>query len=274
MSKFYKKLVTASRPADPAVNTTNYNGIWNIKTQRLLQSAGIWNLGTVIPIDFLVVGGGGNSAIGSGQQPGGGGGGFIENLGVAIPLGKTISITAGTTATASRVSLTLGNVTTATYIAGGGTVGTSGSPQNNQVGTFLDTGVIGPGGGGAGGPGSAVSSNGGPGLFSTILGRKVAGGGGGGDSVAGFGTAGRGLDGGGNGSNSTNGTNATDYGGGGGAPQDSVYFNTGQGYPGVVIIRHLNTYNLPKVVTGNPTIVNANGYVTYTFFNRTGSILF
>ena len=41
MSKFYKKLVTASRPADPAINTKNYNGIWSVKNQRVLQASGI-----------------------------------------------------------------------------------------------------------------------------------------------------------------------------------------------------------------------------------------
>jgi len=299
MSKFYKKLVQPGRPSDPAV--TGAGGIWTSREQRLARASGIWPVGVIPTVNYLVVGGGGGGGgstqgAGTGQGGGGGAGGLITGS-----FGPTYN------QPVSSYGYTL------TISIGGGGVGRS---ENQLAGNGGDSSVtgqylnlIGYGGGGGGGnsiQGAAGGSGGGGGGY------YPSGGAAGGSPTqpssiyGGLGNAGSagnypGGGGGGSGGPGTTGLNSgQSYGGPGtyvsvgsgssysdtfakgGGILDYTGYGTG-GYPGqpsgvngkdgVVILWWPATYIRPSSITGTYTTVIENGYRIYRFTGN-GTIRF
>ncbi len=171
------------------------------------------------------------------------------------------------------------------YVAGAAGAGTPGQGNNGGSGSpNVSSGNASAGGGG--GAGSAgdnavdknAGGNGGAGLSNSITGSAVnyAGGGGGGCGLNSSGSPGSGgIGGGGSGGKNYTGGNATaNTGGGAGGGGGSLYYNSGAGGSGIVILRYPNTrtVTIGSGLTGSTATTGSDKVTTLTA--GTGNIQF
>lgn len=254
------------------VTATAASGIWSPSMAAGYIKASKWP-GTLILVDYFVVGGGGGATggIGSVNYGSGGAGGVVRTSNnfafipattytVTVGTGGAGNASAGVNGGSSIISGT--GIITITATGGNG-AGNSFAGASNADFNGAASGVGSyAAGGGAGAGGNASNQNGGIGISTSWTGSAVFYGGGG---IGGpDGTSGSGV-GGVYGSSAV--TNSG--GGGGGGGSGGPY---GSGASGAVLFREPDTRTL-ATTTGSPTIILNGGYRIYKF-TSSGSITF
>jgi hypothetical protein len=267
VKRYIGGIITANTPN---ISATNTPGIWNLSAVAGYVAGLKWP-GTVVAIEYYLVGAGGGATGGvSAVNFGSGAASGVVRTGTAnfVP-GSSYTVTVGAggagaaSVTGNGTSSTIAGTGISTLTATGGTgagTGFAGSSNADFIGGSVGVGTY-EAGGGAGAAGSAVNGNGGAAATSTWTGSTLSYGGGGAGGSSGVPGTGGGA------YASSAATNTGGGGGGGGA--GGPY---GSGASGIVIFREPDTRPL-ATTTGSPTITTSGGFRIYRF-TGSGSITF